>query len=145
MNLRAFAAAAVTGATVLFSWQLLASFALPWRAGTPTIGLPMQGAADLVAASALCLFFSLLPDRTPRGIAKAVALVAFAAVLVKETATSGATIHGLVNVLEQTASLILAGLATGLVMRKLDPDAGVSIPEGQGYYRTSGGRKTIPR
>jgi hypothetical protein len=145
MNLRAFSAAVVAGTAVLFGWQFVSNALLPWHIAPADTSLAIMSAVDLVAAGALYLFIGFLYDRSAIGIAKAVALAGFAAILIKETATFSTPLQSAVNVVEQTLSLVVAGLVIGLVVRKLDPAAGVSLPEGQGYYRTSGGRKTVAR
>jgi hypothetical protein len=48
-----------------------------------------------------------------------------------------------VNLVEEVATFSLTGLIVSAVYRKLDPYAGVRIPDGQGYQ--VGGRRTVPR
>lgn len=109
--------------------------------------LAKQVAVDLIVVVALCFVVGLLADRTPLGVAKAIALTGFAMIAVQELAMS--TWYGFsaawafVNIIDQTISFFITGLIIGALLRRLDRDAAVAIPEGQGY-RTSGGRKTVP-
>jgi hypothetical protein len=108
--------------------------------------LGMQAAVDLVVVTALCFFVGFLADRSPFGVAKAIALAGFAMIAVQELAMSiwyGFTLSwSIVSIADQTISFFLTGLVIGAVMGRFDRDNPVELPEGQGY-RTSGGRKTV--
>jgi hypothetical protein len=108
--------------------------------------LAKQAAVDLLVVTALCFFVGFLADRTPLAVARAIALAGFAMIAVQELANSiwyaFTWSWSIVNIVDQTISFFLTGLVIGAVLRRLDRDNPVALPEGQGY-RTSGGRKTV--
>lgn len=110
--------------------------------------LAKQAGIDLIVVVALCFLMRFLIDRSPFGVAKAMALAGFAVITVEELAMANwygfSMAWATVNILDQTISFFLTGLVIGAVMRRVDRDSAVAIPDGQGY-RTSGGRQTTSR
>lgn len=110
--------------------------------------LAKQAGIDLVVVAALCFFVGFLIDRSPLGVAKAMAVAGFAMITVQELAMAnwyGFTYSwAAVYIADQTISFFLTGLVVGALMLRLNRGEGVAIPEGQGY-RTSGGRTTAAR
>jgi hypothetical protein len=117
-----------------------------WAAMGPM--LAEQLGVDLVVVIAMCVMVGFLIDQSALGVAIAMALAGFAMILLQEMAMAiwyGFTIAwAAVAIIDQTLSFFLTGLVIGVLMRRLNRDAGVALPEGQGY-RTSGGRKTTAR
>jgi hypothetical protein len=120
------------------------------QASMATVGpmLAKQAAADLIVVVAMFLLVGFLVDRSPLGVAKAMALAGFAMIALQEAGMaiwySFSASWAAVNIADQTISFFLTGLVLGVLARRLDRDNAVAIPEGQGY-RTSGGRKTAAR
>lgn len=110
--------------------------------------LAKQAGIDLVVVTALCFFVGFLIDRSPLGVAMAMALAGFAMITVQELAMAnwyGFTYSwAAVNIADQTISFFLTGLVVGALMQRLSKGDPVAIPEGQGY-RISGGRTTAAR
>jgi hypothetical protein len=107
-----------------------------------------QAGIDLVVVTALCFLVGFLIDRSPLGVAKAMALAGFAMIAVQELAMANwysfSMSWAAVNIADQTISFFLTGLVVGALMLRLSRGDPVAIPEGQGY-RTSGGRTTAAR
>ena len=114
--------------------------------GVMGLMLARQAGIDLVVVVALCGLVGFLTDRSPVGVAKATALGGFAMITVQELAMANwygfSMSWTMVNIVDQTISFFLTGLVVGVLMLRLDRDAAVAVPDGQGY-RTSGGRKTV--
>jgi len=110
--------------------------------------LEKQAAIDLVVVGALCLLVGFLVDRSPLGVAKAMALAGFAMITVQELAMANwygfSYSWAAVYIADQTISFFLTGLVVGALMLRLSRGDPVAIPEGQGY-RISGGRTTAAR
>jgi hypothetical protein len=110
--------------------------------------LAKQAGIDLVVVTALCFLVGFLIDRSPVGVAKAMALAGFAMITVQELAMANwygfTSSWAAVNIVDQTISFFLTGLVVGALMQRLSRGDAVAIPEGQGY-RISGGRTTAPR
>lgn len=110
--------------------------------------LAKQAGIDLVVVTALCLLVGFLVDRSPLGVAQAMALAGFAMITVQELAMAnwyGFTYSwAAVYIADQTISFFLTGLVVGALMLRLSRGDPVAIPDGQGY-RISGGRNTAAR
>jgi hypothetical protein len=152
MKIRAIAISAAAGTIAMFAWQAISHLVLPWHtmARSAAMGplLAEQVAVDLVVVVAFCVLCGLLIDQSPIGVAKAFALAGLAISMFQSlsmTVWYGFTIpRAIVEIADQTITFFLTGLVIGFLMRRYGRDAGVAIPDGQGY-RTSGGRTTAAR